>query len=233
MDEGEIAASDRLAAAPAERRMNARRRAATSPTAPTSTPARPGPRCAPTSSATCSSVQGQLAPRGAVRRRPAPVGATRRARWPSRARSPSSRTFSQRNGLYVFTINGFPYGTVPRRARQGGRLPARLARRRAPALHQSARRPAGRAAARRSGARGQHQHRARRIQAERATRRKRSRASPSICCGMSRTWSSLRSAPVAHRACARARAVLLSRDDRRDDRLLPRFAHLGSCGAAS
>ena len=34
------------------------------------------------------------------------------------------RAFLDESGLYAFTINGFPYGPVPRGPRQGGRLSA-------------------------------------------------------------------------------------------------------------
>ena len=62
----------------------------------------------------------------------------------ARMRSRRSGSSSTRHGLYVFTINGFPYGPFHGTRGEGGRLPARLAGRRAAHLHG----PAGRAARR-------------------------------------------------------------------------------------
>ena len=105
---------------------------------------------------------------------------------------------------------------VPRPRRQGGRLPARLARpERLGYTDQLA--DSWRAAAR--GQRRQHQHRALRLQA--AGHGPRWTRSPSTCCATRRISSA---SPRTHRqddrARARARAVLLPRNDRRDGRVL-------------
>ncbi len=118
--------------------------------------------------------------RPAVRHRPAPVGAGGAARL-SRARGARRvQGFPGARASLRLHPQRLSLRHLPRHAREGRGLPARLARRRAAALHRPARRPAGRAAAGRAWTRRQRQHRARRVQAERAHARGRRSASPSI-----------------------------------------------------
>ena len=197
------------------------RDAATSPTAPTSMPARPGPRCARTSNATCRAIKRQVSPERALRRRAAalrrsprdalrePAGAGRASGTSSRARS--LRLHDQRLSLRA----------VPRHAGQGGGLPARLARRRSGSLTPT-RLADILAALLPEGARGQHQHRARALQAaRRGARPTWQRMARHMVRARGRARRDRARAPGATRgARARARALLLPRDDRGDGRLL-------------
>ena len=83
----------------------------TSPTAATSIRARPGPRCAPTRA--LSSRRCAIALRPASRSASACGLSAQASQRAERAgeRWRSSATSWPRNELYVFTINGFPYGT--------------------------------------------------------------------------------------------------------------------------
>ena len=139
--------------------------------------------------------------RGSAPTRPFGVGlrlsavAARDAR-PSPARWRSSRTSCAAQRLYVFTINGFPYGPFHGTRGEGGRLPAGLARRGAARVHEPARRPAGAAAAGRRRTRRQHQHGARGLSsAARGHRGGRGARSPSSCCATRPTWCQLERAP--------------------------------------
>ena len=83
---------------------------ATSPTAPTSIRARPGRRCAATSASTCPRCGHGWRPTG----RSASGCACRREAASALAQPEAMREFKDflaRERLYVFTLNGFPYGT--------------------------------------------------------------------------------------------------------------------------
>ena len=146
----------------------------TSPTAPTSTRARAGPRCGRTSSATSSPCKraGGAGPRRSAsasgsRRAAAEAlddarGARRAPRVPRRARS--LRLHDQRLSVRA----------VPRHAGEGAGLPARLARAGAARLHRPPRAISWPRSCPTSGARRQRQHGAGRVQAH--------------ACGRGRGW---------------------------------------------
>ena len=137
------------------------------------------------------------------RTRPFGVGLRLSARGRARAgRSPrrcaSSRTSWRASGLYVFTINGFPYGTFHgKRVKEEVYLPdwrdAKRAR-----VHQSARRSAGASCCRAKPARWA-------ASAPCPARSRRTRATPAggasasstRCCGTLRTWCSCERAPAS------------------------------------
>ena len=183
-----------------------------------------GPRSARTSSARARGEGARLRP---TRRSASACGCRRAPRASSRAAtSASCATSSTRNGLYVFTINGFPYGAFHgARVKEDG-LPPDWLERRAPRVHGPARRAARRAAARRR--RRHDQHGARLL--PRARRRRRA-ASPSACARTRVTWA-LRDAPATVRSRS-SPSRLPARDDRRGRRVLRRThrrlaAHVGA-----
>ena len=94
--------------------------------------------------------------------------------------------------LYVFTINGFPYGPFHGRPVKEQVYQPDWQRRGAGRLQRRARRSPRRAVAGRSGARGQHQHRARDVQAARRSARARSSTWRATWSGTPRTSSGIR-----------------------------------------
>ena len=193
-------------------------RARTSPTARTSTPARPGPRCARTWSATSSPVKARWRRTG--RSGWGCVSPRAAAELAQPAELDAFRGFLREQRPLRLHDQRLPVRDVPRDAREGGGVSARLARRRAPLVQRSPRRAPRRAPARRARARGQGQHGARRLQGARP-RRGRRRADR----GADRpSRGGAPPAARAHRqdgvARARARAVLPPRDGGRDGALL-------------
>ena len=193
-----------------------------SPTAPTSMPARAGTRCAKASRRTCRAIKAQVSPERAARAsacgsRRSPRERLSRARRARRA----ARLLAAARLLRVHASMRFPYGAVSRDAREGGRLPARLARRRRLPVQRPAGRHPRRAAARTAWI-GQRQHRARHLQGGRgdaagrgrADGRRDARGTPPHLVALQRAHR------ARDRARARAGAVLLSRDDRGDARVL-------------
>ena len=154
-----------------------------------------------------------------LRHRPAPLGARGRGAVGSPRRWPSSATSCAASACTSSRSTAFP--TAPSTARGSRRRstcpdwrdPERLRYTDLLADLLAELLPAG------DGARGQRQHRAGAFKPALGGRGDVARWS-STCCATSPTWCAARAHRQARRAGARARAALLPRDRRRDDRLL-------------